>query len=71
MKRKPEQFRAIEYVIFSLVTAAVLCACVCIGSVNIPLKDTVTVIWNAITRQPQPAGLATSIIMSVRLPRVL
>ena len=71
MKRKPEQFRAIEYVIFSLVTAAVLCACVCIGSVNIPLKDTVTVIWNAITRQPQPAGLATSIILSVRLPRVL
>ncbi len=71
MKRKPEHFRAIEYVIFALVTVAALCACVCIGSVNIPLKDTVTVIWNAITRQPQPAGLATSIILSVRLPRVL
>lgn len=71
MKRKPEHFRAIEYVIFALVTVAALCACVCIGSVNIPLRDTVTVIWNAITRQPQPAGLATSIILSVRLPRVL
>lgn len=71
MKRKPEHFRAIEYVIFALVTVAALCACVCIGSVNIPLRDTVTVIWNAVTGQPQPAGLATSIILSVRLPRVL
>ena len=71
MKRKPEHFRVIEYVIFALITVAALCACVCIGSVNIPLKDTVTVIWNALTRQPQPAGLASSIILSVRLPRVL
>lgn len=71
MKKKPEHFRAFEYLIFSAVTLVVLCSCVCIGSVNIPLKDTVTVIWNAITRQPQPEGLAVSIILSVRLPRVL
>ena len=56
---------------FAAVTVAVLCMCICIGSVNIPLKDTVTVIWNAIARLPQPAGLAGSIILSVRLPRVL
>ena len=71
MKKKPEQFRAMEYLIFAAVTVAALCACVCIGSVNIPLKDTVTAIWNAITGQPQPEGLAASIILSVRLPRVL
>lgn len=71
MKKKPEHFRAFEYLIFAMVTLVVLCACVCIGSVNIPVTDTVTVIWNAITRQPQSEGLAVSIILSVRLPRVL
>lgn len=71
MKQKPEHFRAFEYGIFLILTLATLCACVCIGSVSIPLKDTVTVIWNAVTGAPQPEGLATSIILSVRLPRVL
>lgn len=77
MKKKPEHFRAFEYLIFAAATVAALCACVCIGSVNIPLKDTVTVIWLAIrdlfTRGDvvMPEGLATSIILSVRLPRVL
>jgi len=71
MKRKPEYFRAAEYLLFTMITVAALCLCVCVGSVSIPLKDTVTVIRNAITRHPQPAGLAVSIILSVRLPRVL
>ena len=77
MKRKPEQFRAIEYVIFAIITVAALCACICIGSVNIPLKDTVTVVWLAIKDLfvrgdvVMPEGLATAIILSVRLPRVL
>lgn len=77
MKKKPERFRAFEYILFTAITLAVMCACVCIGSVSIPLKDTVLVVWLAIkdlfTRGdvPMPAGLATSIILSVRLPRVL
>lgn len=71
MKRKPEHFRISEYLLFTLITIAALCLCICVGSVSIPLKDTVTVIRNAITRAPQPEGLAVSIILSVRLPRVL
>lgn len=71
MKRKPEHFRGSEYLLFTSITIAALCLCICVGSVGIPLKDTVTVIWNAITRAPQPEGLAVSIILSVRLPRVL
>ena len=71
MKHKPEHFRWFEYVMFAAVTAAVMCLCICIGSVNIPLKDTVTAIWNAVARLPQQGGLAASIILSVRLPRVL
>ena len=71
MKRKPEHFRISEYLLFTLITIAALCLCICVGSVSIPLKDTITVIRNAITGAPQPEGLAVSIILSVRLPRVL
>ena len=52
-------------------TVLTLLVCVCIGSVNIPLPDTAEVIWKAVTRQPLPEISARSIILSVRLPRVL
>ena len=71
MKKKAEHFRLSEYLIFTGITFFTLCACICIGSVRIPMKDTLTVIWNAITRAPQPEGLAIPIILSVRLPRVI
>lgn len=71
MKKHPEHFRALEYGLFAAVTLAVMCACVCMGSVGIPLRDTAAVLWSAVTGQPQPEGLASSIILSVRLPRVL
>lgn len=71
MGKHAEHFRAFEYLIFGIVTLAVMCACICIGSVGIPLRDTVSVIWNAIAGRSQPAGMASSIILSVRLPRVL
>lgn len=79
MKRKPEHFRLFEYMIFTAVTIAVLCLCVCVGSVNIPLKDTVNVVVTAVRNgfaarfggEVIPLkGLAASIILSVRLPRV-
>lgn len=71
MKKKLEHLRSSEYLIFIAVTFFVMCACICIGSVNIPMKDTITVIWKAMTRAPQPESLAVSIILSVRLPRVI
>ena len=70
MRKRPEHFRPIEYVMFSLVTLAVMCLCVCVGSVSIPLPETVRVIWSALTGQEQTSGLSNSIILSVRLPRV-
>lgn len=45
--------------------------CVCVGSVSLPVKDVFSVISKTIGRQPIPDGLAKSIIMPVRLPRVL
>ncbi len=49
----------------------VMLLCICVGSVAIPLKDTVVTLWNTMTRQPVPAGISKSIILSVRFPRVL
>jgi iron complex transport system permease protein len=42
-----------------------------VGSVNIPLRDTVTALWNSLWGLEIPAGIAKSIILNVRLPRVL
>lgn len=71
MNHRPARFRPAEYLLFAAVTLAVLCLCICVGSVNIPLRDTAAVLWNALTGAAQPEGLAVSIILSVRLPRVL
>ena len=70
MKHRPAHFRTFEYVLFLLVTLAVMCLCICVGSVNIPLRETVTVLWNALRGAAQ-SGSAVPIILSSRLPRVL
>ncbi|MCL1855375.1 MAG: iron ABC transporter permease [Clostridia bacterium] len=41
------------------------------GSVNVPLKDALTAVWNTIWNLPIPAGVSKSIIVFVRLPRVI
>ena len=71
MKRKAERFRFFEYLVFSAVTLAAMCLCICVGSVNIPLKETLNVLLRAVVGQPQGEELAGTIILSVRLPRVL
>ena len=50
---------------------ATMVLCVCVGSVNIPVKDTMTAIWNTVFGLPIPEGIAQSVIVFVRLPRVL
>lgn len=44
---------------------------VCWGSVDIPLGDTLRVLWNALLGQPIPQGLHGAILLDVRLPRTL
>lgn len=71
-KARWEGFRTREYVLLGLLTLIALVLCVCLGSVSIPLNNTISVIWNAIWGLPQSQGAsAVSIILSVRLPRVL
>ncbi len=71
LKQRSENFRIYEYLLFGAATLATLIACVCMGSVNIPVADTARVIWNGIWGLPMPEGISDSIILSVRLPRVL
>ena len=57
--------------IFFGISVCVFILCVCLGSVMVPLGDTLAVIRNAIARAPQPELSAVPIILNVRLPRVL
>ncbi len=70
-KSNKEGFGPVAYLIFISITVITMILCVCVGSVNVPLKDTVSVIWAAVTKQPMPPVMASSIILVVRLPRVI
>ncbi len=75
LKTRGKRFFFPEYLLFAAVTAAVFCLCVCVGSVNVPFSDTVSVIGGAVRalfgQGEKPSGLNATIILSVRLPRVL
>lgn len=70
-KRRRERFGPGAYVLFTLVLFVTMVLCVCVGSVSIPVGDTLSVIAAAIMRKPMPASQTGSIILSVRLPRVI
>ena len=71
MGGRQEKFNAAAYLVFTAVTAAVFCLCVCAGSVNIPLATTIRVILAALRGLPQESGTYSSIILTVRIPRVI
>ncbi len=54
-----------------LILLAVLLMCVCMGSVSIPLQDTLSVFWNALFGKAAQGSTYRSILLSIRLPRVL
>ena len=54
-----------------LILLAVLLMCVCLGSVSIPLRDTLSVFWNALLVKAAQGSTYRSILLSIRLPRVL
>jgi iron complex transport system permease protein len=71
LKRDTESFHPWEYILFALAVLGVLIVCVCVGSVNIPVKETAAIIWKAVWNLPMPEGVSDSIVLSVRLPRVV
>ena len=67
-RSKREGFSPLNYVLFGAVTLVAALLGVCLGSVNIPLSDTLAVFFG------DGAGVSEStrsILLSVRLPRVL
>ena len=71
MNAKHERLTWRGYALFLLALAGTMLLCVCVGSVSIPLSDTVSVIWRALRGLEAPAGMGRNIILNVRLPRVL
>ncbi len=72
MQKTKEGFGPFEYLLFAGLTFLTFAVCVSLGSVALPLKDTVTLIWNALWRLPLPeTAVSPSIILAVRLPRVI
>ena len=71
MRKKREGFSPFIYLLFAGITLFTAIFCICIGSVNIPFVQTFSIIKDALAGQPQAGGSYSSIILSVRLPRVL
>lgn len=71
MKKLSEHFSWRTYILFIAALIAAMLLCICVGSVNIPLGDTVTALWNSLWGMEIPSGISRSIILNVRLPRVL
>ena len=71
--RTNEKFVVFDYVVLVLIMFFVFVLCVAVGSVNISFGDTLKAIWHAITQTQVPEELefVYSIIVSVRLPRVI
>ena len=69
--RNSEHFRGWEYLLFAGAAVLTLLLSVCVGSVSIPFRTTVQVIWRGIRGLPQAPGTAPAILLTSRLPRVL
>ena len=66
-----DRFSLKTYAFFILALLAVMLLCVCIGSVSIAPKDTLTAVFCTLLGIEVPAGISKNIILNVRLPRVL
>lgn len=71
-KEKTGQFGIRQLMCFSLLLFLIVVICTCVGSVMIPIKDTLQVFRNVITGDSQEqVKMAANIILPIRLPRVL
>lgn len=70
-KNSRESFFWITYVFFTLITLFVAAVCVSAGSVAVPLKDVCRVILDGIAGRTSESATYASIILTVRLPRII
>ncbi len=71
VQKRPEGFCLWEYLLFTIITVLTMLLCICVGSVNIPLRETADVLWRQLLGRAQNNTMASNIILPVRLPRVL
>ena len=71
MNRHSGHFSLPAYALFALTLVAVMLLCICVGSVHIPLSDTLTAMLYTLRGLEVPAGVSKNIILNVRLPRVI
>ena len=71
MNKLAKHFSWKTYVLFTLLLLAAMLLSICLGSVSIPLGDTLTALWNTLWGLEIPAGISRNIILNVRLPRVI
>ena len=71
MKAISDRFSGRTYALFILALVSVMLLCICVGSVSIPLRDTLTAMWNTLWGLEVPKGISKNIILNVRLPRVI
>lgn len=71
MESKREAFSVAGYAVMLLVTLAVFVLSVCIGSVTVSATEVFHNIWGAFTGVTEGENAFRTIILSVRLPRVL
>jgi iron complex transport system permease protein len=64
-------FTPLVYAVFIVATAATLVVCVAVGSVNVPLLETIHAIQDALIGTKTVSSTVSSIVTDVRLPRVL
>lgn len=67
-----EGFMLRDYLLFGLAMLAIFFLSICVGSVTVPLRETLAVFCSALLGRPQTAdAAAVTILLTVRLPRVL
>ena len=64
MKAISDRFSWRTYVLFMLALIAAMLLCICMGSVSIPLKDTLTAMWNTLWGLEVPQGISKNIILN-------
>ncbi|MDI9520624.1 MAG: iron ABC transporter permease [Bacillota bacterium] len=63
--------RFLRFAALGLLTLTAFLVCVAVGSVSIPLSATAEILYKALTGQTLVSGTEATIILTVRLPRVL
>ncbi len=68
---RQEGFSPIQYLFFSLATLVTLVVCVSAGSVAVPVRTVFRAVSSGLFGTEPAGGMTQSIIMTIRLPRVL